>query len=112
MTVIDMGKHLSQYGVQISDVSPKQLLAEVMEELRERIALVERPEDAILVGERVYRAMVGRLEEWTPEGELVPHSPDLSVRGIRVYVFQDEEERMSLRWCLWQAGKKILEVVE
>lgn len=110
MTIIDLGKNLSQYGVQINDVSPKQLLVETLEAIREIVE--KKPVDAILVGSHVYGSMVDRLEEWCREGELVPYRPDVVFRGIRVYVFKSEEERMSLRWGLWQSGKKVLEVVE
>jgi hypothetical protein len=112
MTVIDLGKNMGQYGVQVSELSPRQLLAEAMEGIREVLKDIEKPVDGILVSERVYRAMVDRLEEWTPEGDLVPHSPDVVLNGIRVYVCKDELDRFELRWRLWEEGKKILEVVE
>ena len=112
MVVFDLGKHMDEHGFKLEDVSPKQLLSETMEGIREAMSAIEKPVDAILVGERVYRAMVDRLEEWVPSGDLVPHRPEVSFQGIRVYVVKDEEERFAMRWGLWEEGKKVLEVVE
>lgn len=112
MSVVDMGKHLSQYGLQISDVSPKRLLSEMLEAIVEAKSRIDRPVDAILVGERVYKSMVDRLEEWTPECDLVPHCPDVSLRGIQVYVYKSEGDRLALRFGLLGDGKKVLEVLE
>lgn len=112
MTIIDMGKHLGQYEVLINHVSPGQLFAEALEVIREAIAREDRPVDAILVGEQVYQALVCRRDSRALDGELPSYRPDLVLNGIRVYVCRDEDERFCMRWDLWDAGKKILEVVE
>lgn len=112
MTVIDMGKHLSQYKVLIDHVSPGQLFAEALEAIREAIAREDRPVDAILVGEQVYRALVCRVDARAFDGELPSYRPDLVLNGVRVYVCRDEDERFCMRWDLFDAGKKVLEVRE
>ena len=112
MSVIDLGKNLSESGFRLEEVSSKQLLVEAIEGMGEAIQYKEKGVGAILVGERVYRAMVERLEEWTPDGNVFPYEPDVFFRGIRVYVYKSEEERLSLKWGLCERGKKVLEVVE